>query len=54
MATNLQISPYGLSRFEVQGDVLGDDGFRRTIKLAVFDTLAEARAFVAQRQGAAS
>lgn len=54
MATNLQISPYGLSRYEVQGDVLGDDGFIRTLKLAVFDTLCEARAFVAQSEGAAS
>lgn len=50
MATNLQICRYGLTRFEVQGDVLGEDGFIHTLKIAVFDTLEEARAFVAQSE----
>lgn len=47
-ATNLQIGTYGASRFEVQGDVMGPNGFLRTVKLAVFDTLAAAQLYVAR------
>lgn len=57
--SNLAICRYGISRFEVQGDVPAFDDVdvsiaRRTVKVAVFDTLAEAEAFVSETQAEAA
>ena len=48
LAKNLTISTYGATRFEIQGDVRVRRGFVKTIPVAVIDTLAEAREFVAK------
>jgi len=49
--TNFAISRYGVSRFEVQGDVRdGGWPWRRTVQVAVFATLAQAERFVAEQE----
>ena len=51
--TNLAISSYGLTRFEVQGDVkVARRPWRRTVKVAVFDSLAQAEAFIRAAEAA--